>query len=167
MAQLVSLKWLLRNAEHVKLIYAPRHRWWAPKRGFCDVTLRFVFVLRKPTTLAVIILEWLKRIEPTSTTPYDLNIRSKSVHPLVSAETFPGGQRRNFAYPFQVADFAMRMEVHKTLYLFYPISLCWLNLNWEVELYGDKTIGQLLKLEHHTKAWKIEQMNYEHSLQKI
>jgi len=38
-----------------------------------------------------------------------------------------GRQRRNFAYPFQVADDAMQMGVHKTLYLFYPISLCWLN----------------------------------------
>jgi len=35
---------------------------------------------------------------------------------------FQGWQRRNFAYPFQVADDAMQMEVHKTLYPFYPIT---------------------------------------------
>jgi len=48
------------------------------------------------------------------------------------------GLRRNFSkggghveiyYAFQVADDAMQMDVHKTLYPFYPISLCWLNLN--------------------------------------
>jgi len=42
---------------------------------------------------------------------------------------FQGWQRRNFAYPFQVADDAMQMDVHKTLYPFCPISLRWLNLN--------------------------------------
>ena len=39
------------------------------------------------------------------------------------------GQRRNFAYPFQVADDAMLIDIHKSLYPFYPISLCWLTLN--------------------------------------
>jgi len=40
------------------------------------------------------------------------------------------GQRRNFAYPFQVTNGAMQMDVHKTIYPIYPISLwCWLNLN--------------------------------------
>jgi len=38
-------------------------------------------------------------------------------------------QHRNFAYSFQVADVAMQMDVHKALYLFYPISLCWFKLN--------------------------------------
>jgi len=38
-------------------------------------------------------------------------------------------QRRYFAYPFQVANDAMRMNVHKTLYPLYPISLFWLNFN--------------------------------------
>jgi len=38
-------------------------------------------------------------------------------------------QRRKFAYPLQIADNAMQMDVHKTLYPFYRISLCWLNLN--------------------------------------
>ena len=42
---------------------------------------------------------------------------------------FQGGQRRNCSYPFQVADDAMQLDVHKTLYPFYPISLCWLNLS--------------------------------------
>jgi len=44
---------------------------------------------------------------------------------------FSRGKRRNFAYPFQVADEAMQMDVHKTLYPFYPISLCWLNFNFQ------------------------------------
>ena len=41
-----------------------------------------------------------------------------------------GGQRRNFAYPFQIADDAMQMDVHKrfTLSTHY-CSLYWLNLN--------------------------------------
>ena len=34
-----------------------------------------------------------------------------------SAEIFPRGQSRHFAYPLQVADDAMQMHVHKTLYL--------------------------------------------------
>jgi len=42
---------------------------------------------------------------------------------------FSGRQRQNFAYPFQVADDAMQMDIHKTLYPFYPIRLCWLKLN--------------------------------------
>jgi len=40
--------------------------------------------------------------------------------PRASAEIFHRGQRRNFAYPFQVADDAKQMGVHKTLYPFYP-----------------------------------------------
>jgi len=32
-----------------------------------------------------------------------------------SAETFPGGESRYFAYPLHVADDAMQMHVHKTL----------------------------------------------------
>jgi len=44
-----------------------------------------------------------------------------------SQKFFHGGQRRNFAYLFQVADDAMQINAHKTLYPFYPISLCWLN----------------------------------------
>ena len=52
------------------------------------------------------------------------------MHPLASAEIFSGqGQRCKFAYPSQVDDNAMQMDVHKTIYTFYPISLCWLNLN--------------------------------------
>jgi len=34
-------------------------------------------------------------------------------HTWASAEIFPGGQRRHFAYHFQVADVSMQMEVHK------------------------------------------------------
>jgi len=39
--------------------------------------------------------------------------------PLASAEIFPVGQRRHFAYSFQVADDAMQMDVHKAFYPFY------------------------------------------------
>jgi len=41
-------------------------------------------------------------------------------------------QRRNVEILlifFQVADDALQMDVHKTLYPFYPIRLCWLKLN--------------------------------------
>jgi len=42
---------------------------------------------------------------------------------------FSRGQRRNFAYPFQVADDDMQMDVHKTLHLFYPLSLSgWISI---------------------------------------
>jgi len=41
--------------------------------------------------------------------------------PWASAEIFPGGEkRRNFVYPVQVADDAMQVDVHKTLYHFHP-----------------------------------------------
>jgi len=32
---------------------------------------------------------------------------------------FTGGQRRHFAYPFQVVDDATQMDVHETLHPFY------------------------------------------------
>ena len=52
------------------------------------------------------------------------------MQPWASADIFPeGAQRRKFAYTFQFADDATQMEVHKTLYPFYLISLYWLNLN--------------------------------------
>jgi len=35
-----------------------------------------------------------------------------------------GGQRQNFAYHFQVADDAMQMDVHKTLYPIYIPLVC-------------------------------------------
>jgi len=53
--------------------------------------LRLVYRLRKLTTLAFIVFEWLKRIEPNSTTLYDPRIRSESVHTWACTETFPGG----------------------------------------------------------------------------
>jgi len=40
-------------------------------------------------------------------------------HSWASAETFPGGQRPHFAYNFQVADDAVEMDLHQTLYPFY------------------------------------------------
>jgi len=73
--------------------------------------------------------EWLKIIEPNSTTLCYPRIKSKSVHPWASGEIFAVGQRWNFAYPFQVSHDAMQMDVHIMLYPFYSISLCWLNLN--------------------------------------
>jgi len=84
----------------------------------------------KLVTLAFIVFEWLKKFEPNSTALYDPKIRSKSLHPVDVSRNFSRvGQRPNFAYPLQVTDDAMQMDVHKTLYPFYPISLCWLNLN--------------------------------------
>jgi len=56
----------------------------------------------------------------------------KSVHPWASAETFPGGKRRNFAYPLQVANDAMQMDIYRTLYPFYPISLYWSKRNSQI-----------------------------------
>jgi len=50
-------------------------------------------------------------------------------HPWASAEIFQRGKRRNFAYPFVVADNGMQINVRKPLHPFYPISLCWLNLH--------------------------------------
>jgi len=43
-------------------------------------------------------------------------------------QNFSRGKRRNVTYPFQVADDAMQLDVHKMLYPIYPISLCCLNL---------------------------------------
>ena len=90
--------------------------------------LRLIYRLRTLTTLEFIVFEWLQRVEPNSTTLYDRRIEicaSMGVLRFFSR----GGQHRNFAYPFQVADDAMQMDVYKTLCTFYPISLCWLNLN--------------------------------------
>jgi len=39
--------------------------------------------------------------------------------PWASAEIFPGGKRRHFAYPFLFSGGAMETDVNKTLYLFY------------------------------------------------
>jgi len=43
----------------------------------------------------------------------------------VSAEIFPGWQRRNLTYPFQVADDAMQMNVHKARTLSNPLVCAW------------------------------------------
>jgi len=65
--------------------------------------------------------------EPNSTTLYGPRIGS---NPWASPEIYPGGQRRRiFAYPVQIADDAMQMNIQKALYPFSPISLCWLKLN--------------------------------------
>jgi len=47
---------------------------------------------------------------------------------MVVRRNFQGGATSKCAYSLQVADSAMQMDVHKTLYRFYPSSLCWLNL---------------------------------------
>jgi len=73
--------------------------------------LLLVYMLMKLTSLAFIVFVWLRRIAPNSTTLYDPRIRSKSEHPWVRAEIFPVGATRSFAYPFQVADDAIQMDV--------------------------------------------------------
>jgi len=48
-------------------------------------------------------------------------LRFFNVHlcpPMASAEIYPGGQKRHFAYPFQVVDDVTQIDVHKTLYPF-------------------------------------------------
>jgi len=45
------------------------------------------------------------------------------MHSLASAGFFSGGQRQNFAYPFQAAHDAMQMDVHKMLYSSIPLSV--------------------------------------------
>jgi len=56
--------------------------------------------LRKLTTLAFNVFEWLERIEPNSTALYDQRIRSKSVHPWASAEIFLGEATSKFCLSF-------------------------------------------------------------------
>ena len=104
--------------------------------------------LRKLTTLAFIVFEWLTRIEPNSTTLNDPRIRSKSVHPLASAEVFPGWQRHNFAHGFQVADDAMKMDVHKTLFPFYPLVCAgWTSiLNLLSQMFSTLRLSEMLIL---------------------
>jgi len=46
--------------------------------------------LRSLTNLALIVFEWLTRIEPNRITLYYPRIRSKSVHPRTSVEIVPG-----------------------------------------------------------------------------
>ena len=58
--------------------------------------LPLVYGLRKLTTLACIVFEWLNRIEPKSTTLYYPRISSKSMHPWRSAESFPAGATSKF-----------------------------------------------------------------------
>jgi len=52
-----------------------------------------------------------------------LNLTNIKSEARASAETFPGGQHRNFAYPFHVADDAMQLHVHKTLCPFYTTKM--------------------------------------------
>jgi len=59
------------------------------------------------TTLALIVFEWLKRVEPNSAPFYNQIIRSKLMHPWASAAMFSIKTTQNFAYPFQVGDDAM------------------------------------------------------------
>ena len=121
-------------------------RAWIPKHSFTGFSYFRLFTTRqncrgfwllrlayrpgKLLTLAFIVFEWLKRIEPNSGALYDPRTISKSVHPVDVRRHFSwAGQRPSFVYPLQVADDAMQMEVHKMLDSFYRLSLCWLNLN--------------------------------------
>ena len=53
-------------------------------------------------------------------------VRGGSLHFLSAygrpQKFFQKGQRRHFAYPFQVADDAIQLDVHKTFYSFYTIK---------------------------------------------
>ena len=95
--------------------------------------LHLVYRSGKLITLSFIVFEWLKRIEPNSTTlSMTEELYWKSVQSWTYAKSFlVRRQRPNFAYPFQVADDAMQMDVHKTLRLnpFYRIGLCSINLH--------------------------------------
>ena len=62
------------------------------------------------------------------------------------AQILPVRQRRNFAYPFLVADDAMQMDVHKTLYPFYPIGLCWFILNLLSKMFSTLWLSAMLFL---------------------
>jgi len=66
-----------------------------------------------------------------------------------SAEIFPGGtQRQHFAYPFQVADDAERMDVHKTLHVFYTAKkMPCVNFNFQGRANGCFTLPMRMDLE--------------------
>jgi len=60
----------------------------------------------------------------------NVNRNGRTAWPWAAAEIFPGGGKyRKFSFASQVADDAMQMDVYKTHYPFYPISLCRSNLN--------------------------------------
>ena len=81
--------------------------------------LGLVYRSRKLITLAFIVFEWLKRIEPNSTTLYDPRFRSKSVHPWTSAEIFTGwGQRRIFLLTLY------RLLTRGPVVPFRPLKIC-------------------------------------------
>jgi len=92
--------------------------------------LHSVYRLGKLTTLACIVFEWLKRIEPKSTTFNYPRISSKSMHPWASAEIFQRGATSKFCLSFSGCwrRNANGRSQNSLPYL-YPISLCWLNLN--------------------------------------
>jgi len=80
--------------------------------------------------LAFIVFVWLTWIESNSTTLYDPRIRSKSNSSM--------GVRRNFSRGGETSKFCLsfsgcwRCNVNgrsQNALSFYPISLCWLNLN--------------------------------------
>jgi len=83
--------------------------------------------LKKLTTLAFIVWSDLKELNQTAPRSMIQELDRNQCIQGVCRNFFQRGQRRNFAYPFQVADDAIQMDVHKTLYLFHPISLCWLS----------------------------------------
>ena len=54
------------------------------------------------------------------------------------------GQRPNFAYSLQIAGDAMPMDIHKTFYPFYPISVRWLILNRLSEMFSAIRLSEML-----------------------
>jgi len=93
--------------------------------------LHLVHRLRKLTTLGLIAFWWFKRIQPNSITLYKPKNSIGISSSMGVRRNFSRGSNveRNFAFLSQVADDAMQKDVYKTLCRFYPISLCWLNLD--------------------------------------
>jgi len=109
--------------------------------------LRLVNRLRKPTTLAFIVFEWLNRIEPNSTTPDDLGIRSKSVHPWTSAEVFPVGATSKFLHiPFRLMTMKCKWTFTKRFVLSNPLACAgWTSiLNLLSEMFSTLRLSEML-----------------------
>jgi len=79
--------------------------------------------LRKLKTLEFIVFEWFERMEPNNTTLYDPRIRSKPVHPWVSAKIFSGGATSKFRLFFSGCWRCSVKGLLQTLCPFYPITL--------------------------------------------
>jgi len=93
-ASRLNVKTFLLVVFHIFRLFTTRQNW----RAFW--LLRLVYRLRKLTTSALIVFEWLKIIEPNSTTFHDPRIRSKSAQPWASAEIFPMKTTSKFCLSF-------------------------------------------------------------------